>query len=136
MAKYKKIATNFFQKDSFFNGLEENATNKIYANIKWLETDIIYANWNSDEMSDIISWWEKSIIWQIYNKWKSIDINAIKIAWKIWSEWVNNKELKTLKNFIDKFVNFLNWHNITVWTNVKERIWLNTDKKIKDLSKN
>lgn len=86
MSKYANTATKFFEKNSIFNVLEENATKEIIINIKWLEHEIVKTNWNEKELEEFL---EKS---------------------------PENKDSKTLKNFISNFTDFLNKHNTNIWT--------------------
>jgi len=106
---FAKYAKEDFQENQIFNDLEEDATNKIIANLEWLKIDIIRSNWNKKEL-----WEVKKIAKKVLSKTE--DKDAIKEFKKIENEWTWSKDLKTLKNFILEFSKFLWKHNEAAWT--------------------
>lgn len=106
---YAKYAKENFDENQIFNKLEEDATDKIVANIKWLEIDIIRSNWNKKELGEI-----KNITKKVLKETEDKDV--IKEFKKIQNEWTWSKDLKTLKNFIMEFSKFLWKHNEAAWT--------------------
>ena len=130
-SKYANIATKFFEKNKTLNNVEEDASNKIVANLLWLEIDISVANWNKKELDEVIKspWWlaAKSLMLSPSDEMVIKHYNNIK------NEWTWSEELKTLKNFILKVSSFLDGHNEKVWT-TSSNISLTCDKKIDKFS--